>query len=187
MFTDAHLGAAKRLKDVGAKVPEAIAALDRTERANFLHGQVRNLITAGVEGTPGVAITDWSIFTVAVGADLLVRFKYLGGGRPANVPTNQQKLLAKQQYPQEVFDLLAVAGITDAPTTVTCGYTLDGWDIGRIMIRRDCEGHESWAYDIYGGVAVSEPLNFAGIEEAKPAVVRSRKVQRLDETGTKDV
>jgi hypothetical protein len=187
MFTDAHLGAAQRLKDVGEKVPEALAALDRTERANFLHGQVRNLITAGVEGTPGVKITDWDIFTAAVGADLLVRFKYLGGGRPSNVQTIQQKLLARQQYPQEVFDLLAIAGITEAPTMVTCGYTLDGWDIGRIMIRRDCEGHEPWDYDIYGGVAVSEPLHFTDIEEAKPAVVKSRKVQRQDETGTKEI
>jgi hypothetical protein len=186
IFTAAHIGAAKRLRDVTEKFPEAMAALNATERANWLHGQIRSLVSAGVETVESARITAWDIDTVAVGVNLLVRFKYVGGGSPANVDTEQQRLLAKQSYKDVALEVLALAGITEPPTTVTCGYTLDGFDIGRVMIRRDCAGHDPWTYDIYGGAAVVEPLLLRGIEEARPARVSSskKKETRIIDTGT---
>jgi hypothetical protein len=184
IFSDAHLGAAARLREFAEKVPQAAAALNATERANFLHGQIRDLVGVGVEPADGIHVTNWEVFTVAVDVDLLVRFKYLGQGAPANVATEQQKLLARQQYTDETFALLGDAGITAPPTTVTCGYTMDGMDIGTVTIRRDCKGHESWKYDVYGGETVYEPQLLPTVEEAKPAVVRSRKANREDQTGT---
>lgn len=177
VFTAAHVGAATRLKKLAAADPPAIAALNATERANFLHGQIRSLVSSGVETIDGASVTAWEIFTVAVGHNLLVRFKFLGNGEPTNIQTEQQFLLARQKYKEDALDLLGLSGITEPPTTVTCGYTLDGMDIGRVSIRRDCKGHDRWLYDIYGGTAVNEPLLLPGTEEAKPAVVRSSKAK----------
>lgn len=181
-FCAAHLGAAARLRKVADEMPEVIAPLNTTERANFLHGQVRDLVSVGVEEIAGAQVTEWDLFTVAVGGDLLVRFKFLGNGEPANVLTEQQRLLARQRYKEEAMAVLALAGIEMPPTTVTCGYTLDGFDIAKVTIRRDCSGHQTWLYDIYGGDEVAEPLLLPGMKEAKPAVVRSaRDKQRADE------
>jgi hypothetical protein len=185
ILTAAHLGAAKRFREVAERFPDTVAALNERERANFLHGQIRSLVSIGVEPLEGAEVTAWDVDTVAVGSNLLVRFKFLGNGEPANVPTEQQRLLARQQYNQDTLDLLALSGITEPPTTVTCGYTLNGMEIGRVLIQRDCKGHDRWSYDIYGGSTVSEPLHLPGVEEAKPAVVRSRKKEQdLGETGT---
>jgi hypothetical protein len=185
ILTAAHLGAAKRFREMAEQFPDTVVALNERERANFFHGQIRSLVSIGVEPLEGAEVTAWDVDTVAVGSNLLVRFKFLGNGEPANVPTEQQKLLARQQYKQETLDLLALSGITEPPTTVTCGYTLNGMEIGRVLIQRDCKGHDRWSYDIYGGATVNEPLLLPGVEEAKPAVVRSRKKgQDLGETGT---
>lgn len=54
------------------------------------------------------------------------------------------------------------------PTMVTAGYTADGLDLGRVIIQRDCKGHERWNYDIWGGTAVTEPLKLETIEEVMP-------------------
>jgi hypothetical protein len=181
-LTEAHLEAAKRFREMA---PATVAALNARERANFLHAQIRALVSADVEDIEGAEVTAWDVDTVAVGSNLLVRFKFLGNGDPANVSTKQQELLARQQYKQETMELLALSGITEPPTIVTCGYTLNGMEIGRILIQRDCKGHDRWFYDIYGGSTVHEPLHLPGIEEAKPAVVRSRKKgQDLGKTGT---
>ncbi len=182
-LVEAHLGAAKRYREVAGSHPEVIAALNSTERANFLHGQVRSLVGAGVEPISGVNVTNWDVFTIAVGVNLLVRFKFLGNGNPANVKTEQQRLLERQQYKEEAMDVLALAGITQPPTIVTCGYTFDGFDIGRVLIQRDCRGHDRWTYDIYGGLSFTEPLTLPGTVEAVPAVIRSTKKPASEATG----
>ena len=90
-------------------------------------------------------------------------------------------LVRRQTVPDEKqFDepmLLALAGSAlTPPTLLTCGYTLDGTEIARIEIRRDCKHHLPWKFDIYGGTEVVEPLVISGMDDtAKPAVVTSRK------------
>lgn len=172
----AHLGAAERVKTIaqGPATAEAINALNLVERANFYHGQIRQLVAVGIEPLPNVNVTSWAVDTIAVGTNLLVRFSYLGGEGPDYRKTEQQRLLAQQQYKPEAMELLSLAGITEPPTTVVCGHTLRGLDISRVVLRRDCLGHDQWSYDIYGGEAVVDPQRFTGIDEAKPAVVRSK-------------
>jgi hypothetical protein len=182
-----HVGAFKRLEDITKAYPAAIAALNATERANFLHGQIRQLIAAGVETHDGAQITDWDIDTVAVGVNLLVRFKYLGHGTPANNrSTEQQRLLERQQYKQTAMALLVLAGIEEPPTIVTCGYTLDGLQLSRVLIQRDCTGHDRWNYDIYGGTAVMEPLALPGIAEVTPGVVVRSAQEVADEAAWRE-
>jgi hypothetical protein len=185
LLVDAHLGAAARIKKVMEGCPELIAALDATERANLIHGQVRDLVTVAVEGMHGIKTTSWSVFSLAVGPNLLVRFRYVGRrGAPVNAPTGQQKLLARQTYKEEAMAVLALAGITEPPTTVTCGYTLEGLDIGRVVIRRDCGGHEPWVYSLYGEAVDYEHMTLPGTTEAKPAVLRSKiRPAGTEETG----
>jgi len=184
VFRAAHLGAAARLREVAEKVPQAIAALNATEMANFMHGQIRDLVAVGVESVSGAEMTVWNIDTVAIGSDLLVRLKYLGRGEPANVLTEQQRLLAAQKYTEEAMAVLALSGLERPPTMVTCGYKMVGFEVATISIRRDCKGHDPWKYDIYGGESVSEPQRIPGIEEAKPAVVRSTRPKRRAEQPT---
>ncbi|MFZ1926261.1 MAG: hypothetical protein WAU42_08985, partial [Solirubrobacteraceae bacterium] len=72
--------------------------------------------------------------------------------------------------------MLALDGISAPPTLLTCGYTLEGADIERIEVRRDCVGHQTWSYEIYGGEAVVEPLVIPGlIDTTKPAIVTSTR------------
>lgn len=169
VLTAAHLGAAERLK---AMDPDAAAALNAIERANFLHAQVRSLVAVGIEQMEGVHVTQWDVDTIAVGTDLLVKFNYVTDP-PRH--TKQQKMLKRQEYKPKAMEILSLSGITEPPTTVTCAYTLDGMDIGRVLIRRERTGHETWEYDIHGGLAVVEPQIIPGIKEARPAVVRSKK------------
>jgi hypothetical protein len=176
LLVGAHLNATKRLNSVAKRSPEFVAAFNATERANVLHGQIRSLTAIAVESVRGVSMTAWDVDTVAVGTDLLVRLKHLGQrGTPANVQTVQQVLLSKQQYKEEVIEILSLSGIQGAPTLVTCGYSMDGLDISTIMIRRDCIGHNPWTYGIYGSVAIVEPLMLPTIEDVKPAIVRSTR------------
>lgn len=185
IFVAAHQGAAERFKALLKDQPASAAALNATERANFLHGQVRDLVSVGVEPIQGAVVTSWNIFTVAVGDDLLVRFKHLGCGKPANVRTEQQILLAKQTYTEETMALLGQVGIVKPPTTVTCGYSLIGYDISQVLIRRDRKSDLSWTYSLYPYETVAEPQMFPGMEPAKPARVQSKRTrQRIEETGT---
>jgi hypothetical protein len=190
VFVDAHLVAANRMKKFGEAVPEAIAALNSTERANVMHGQVRQLVLVDVESRSDVRQVHWNslLFLIGIGDDVLVRFKYLGHGRPANVHTEQQHLLERQQYDEQMWSALDESGFKDAPTLVTCGYTLDGMDIGKVSIRRDCIGREPWSFEIYGGTAVVEPMMLKGlsIDETRPARVTSKSKKRDGQTGTDD-
>lgn len=189
IFVAAHVGAFKRLADIANDHAAAVAALNARERANFLHGQVRQLVGVGVETHDNAHVTDWDIDTVAVGNDLLVRFKYLGNGAPANnKSTEQQKLLDQQRYTEKAMNALTLAGIEVPPTTVTCGYTHDGLgiELGRVLIQRDCVGHDRWNYDIYGGTSVVEPLTIPGIAETTPSVVVRSAQEVADEAAWRE-
>jgi hypothetical protein len=116
VIVDAHKGGFKRYADVADEFPAVVAAFNQRERANFLHSQIRQLVEVGVESRDDAQVTSWDIDTLAVGVNLLVRFKYLGNGAPANnKSTEQQKLLDRQMYTEETMALLARAGIMDAP------------------------------------------------------------------------
>jgi hypothetical protein len=186
VLVDAHMGAAARLQALHNWNPALVAAMNPTERANFFHAQIRDLVSVGVEPIEGVQVTKWNVFSLAVGTDLLVRFKYLGNGKPANVATEQQVLLSRQSYTAETLDVLAQAGILRPPTTVTCGYTLNGLDLAQVLVRRDHAACEPWVYSVHPHVAVTEPLVLPGVEQPKPARVRSKRAtaEQLGETGT---
>ena len=157
--------------------PGWFLAFDTTTRANILNDQVCAQIEQRAATWEGVEVNDrLRFFALMIEPGILLRFKYVGHGVPHNFPTEQQKLLARQAYDEPM--MLALTGDTDAapPTLLTCGYTIAGDEIGRIEIRRDCKGHISWSYDIYGGTTVIVPQTLPGMADtAKPAKI-TRKV-----------
>jgi hypothetical protein len=157
--------------------PGWFLAFDMTTRANILNNQVCARIEQRAASWAGVEVNDrLRFFALLIEPDILLRFKYVGHGVPHNVPTEQQKLLARQTYDEPM--MLALAGDADAapPTMLTCGYTIDGDEIGRVEIRYDCKGHQPWSYDIYGGTALSAPQMLPGMEDTtKPAKI-TRKI-----------
>jgi hypothetical protein len=155
--------------------PALALPLDATTRANFIHNHACSEVAHLTADVDGVALAEGlGFFAVLIGSDIVLRMKFVGYGAPSNVATRQQKLLAQQSFTPEM--LLALDGIPAPPTLLTCGYTLEGAAIGRIEIRRDCIGHQTWSYDIYGGEAIVEPLVIPGmIDTTKPAIVTSTR------------
>jgi len=181
---DAHRAAAKLWKYLVENKPEYVIPLDATARANFIQPHICFEIAKRVDGIiEGVRSTDvLGFFALHVDNDILMRFKYVGHGRPHNVQTDQQKLLARQTYSPEMVMALTGDPTFVPPTVLTVGYTLDGADIGRIEIRRDCRGHLPWSFDLYGGAAVVEPIIMPGLEDtAKPATVTSTRTVAVPE------
>jgi hypothetical protein len=157
--------------------PAFTLPLDPTTRATILHNHICADIEQRIASIAGVEATDaLGFFALKVGSKILLRFKYVGTGAPVNVATEQQKLLARQTYDDQM--MIALTGDTSLapPTLVTVGYTIDGDQIGRIEVRCDCKGHVSWSYDIYGGEAVIAPQMLPGQEDTtKPARI-TRKI-----------
>jgi hypothetical protein len=155
--------------------PDLAVPLDTTTRANFIHNHSCTEIGRLVADTEGVTVADGlGFFGLLVGDVIVLRVKFVGFGAPSNVATKQQKLLARQSFTPDM--LMALDGMSAPPTLLTCGYTLEGAEIERIEIRRDCIGHETWSYEIYGGEAVVEPLVIPGlIDTTKPALVTSTR------------
>lgn len=175
---DAHKAAAAHWKYMVEEKPELVLPLDATARANFLQPHICHEVAKRVDGIiPGVKSTDaLDFFAVWIHDDVLMRFKYVGAGRPHNVQTKQQKLLARQTYTPEMVMALTGDPSLTPPTILTVGYTLDGADIARIEVRRDCRDHLPWSFDIYGGTAVVEPIIMPGLDDtAKPATIRSTR------------
>lgn len=151
--------------------------LDATARANFLHCHIRSEVERRVTDVAGVEATNClDFFALRLDPDILLRFKYVGLGEPSNVPTKRQRFLARQEYDEEMTLALTGDIAMVPPTLLTCGYTLDGAEVGRIEIRRDCKGHLPWSFDIYGADALVEPIVFDGMaDDAKPATVKSSR------------
>ncbi len=157
--------------------PEFALPLDATTRANIINNHVCAEVDRLVADVAGIEPTDrLEFYALKIGAEVLLRFKYVGHGRPHNVATDQQKQLSRQEYTPEMTLALTGDASLAPPTLLTCGYTLDGDKVGRIEIRRDCRGHLPWAYDIYGGESVVQPLTLDGMADtAKPATVTSTR------------
>jgi hypothetical protein len=174
-LTEGLKKAAKSWETLLNERPALALPLNTTTRANFIHDHACSEVTQLTADAAGVKVADGlQFFALMVGDDILLRMKYVGFGAPRNYATEQQKLLARQAFTPDM--VLALDGITAPPTLLTCGYTLEGAAIDRIEIRRDCAGHQTWSYDIYGGEAIIEPLVIPGlIDTTKPAIVTSTR------------
>ncbi|MCP9491528.1 MAG: hypothetical protein MSC31_16885 [Solirubrobacteraceae bacterium MAG38_C4-C5] len=185
VLTEAHVAAAAVWETLLTEHPAIALPFDTTTRANIIHDHLCAELGWRLADTPGVELTDCLGFTgLKVGQDILLRFKFVGHGAPSNVATEQQKLLARQEYSEDMTLVLTGDPALKPPTLLTCGHTLDGAKVGRIEIRRDCKGHRPWMYDIYGGTRVVAPIAFPGMQDAaKPATVR-KTTERKKDTGT---
>jgi hypothetical protein len=181
----AHLVALKRWEELLTEQPHLALPLDTTARADFIHDHVCHEIALQVEDVPDVEPTEaLSFFALKIGCDVLLRFKYLRRGKPSNPKTTQQRLLEGQHYTEEMVLALTGDAALIPPTLLTAGYTLDGTEVKRIEIRRDCKGHLPWRFDIYGGTTVVEPIVFPGMAHtAKPAVVVSSRRKKAEANG----
>ncbi len=120
-------------------------------------------------------------FVLVIDDGLLVRPKFCGRGAPSNVQTDTQKLLSYQQYSPELMEALSFDGVLEPPTLVTLGYTLNGPDLARLFVLRECRGWATSSFDLYGGTAVAEQRTLPGIDEPKPARVASTRVRPAQE------
>jgi hypothetical protein len=179
-LTEGLTEAAANWETLLTKHSDLALPLDTTARAKFIHNHACAGITQRTTDVAGVKVADrLRFFALLVGDEIMLRLKYVGSGAPRNYPTGQQKRLARQSFTPEM--LLTLDGMQAPPTLLTCGYTLEGAEIGRIEIRRDCEGHEPWRYDIYGGEALAEPLTLPGMADTtKPAIVTSTRKKPME-------
>lgn len=174
-LVSAHVAAAETMAAFVAKNAAMAIPLDERTRKNIMHCLIRSETEIRVADRPGVEPNDLlDFFALTIAPSILLRFKYVGHGGPSNVATTRQRLLAQQIYPDD--DALALTGdrALRPPTLLTCGYTLDGAEIGRIEIRRDCKNHLPWYFDIYGGERLNQPLTIDGMaDDVRPATVSS--------------
>lgn len=176
-LNDSHKAAWSSWLTLVKESPAFALPLNHRTRANIFHNHVCTEVEQRVGDLAGVEITDaLGFFAIKVGGDILLRFKYVGHGAPANVRTDQQKRLARQTWNEQMMLALTGDDSLTPPTLLTCGYVIDGDEIGRVEIRCDCKGKVSWSYDIYGGETVIAPQALPGQEDtAKPAKI-TRKV-----------
>lgn len=182
LLIDGANAGVKKWEEMLMERPDFARPLGTTARANYIHPHVCNEITQRITGVEGIEATDaLDFFAVKIGPEILMRVKYLRQGRPNNIKTKQQKLLAKQQYTPEMVMALTGDPALTPPTLLTLGYTLDGAQIGRIEVRCDCRRKLPWNYDIYGGTAVVEPIILDGMaDETRPAIVISARKKEAE-------
>jgi hypothetical protein len=111
----------------------------------------RSLERDDVKGVAREIESDLEFFTVAVGSDLLLRYKQVVNGLPRNVPTEVQQLLARQQYKEETMSALSAEGMPTPPTFITCGYKLDAdGSLDVITVQCDYYKNTLWRYVVWG-------------------------------------
>jgi hypothetical protein len=183
VLVDAHKAATATWSELVREQPGFAVVLDPTARANIIHCHLRLEIGQRLVDRQDAVVNDrLGFYALLLRPDVLLRVKYVGNsdGAPHNYPTRQQQLLAKQSYDPDMLQLLGMEGSFAPPTFLTCGYTLDELDLGRIEIRFDCVGHLPWSFNIYGEDTLIEPLVLDGMaDDTKPArVASSRTSQR---------
>jgi hypothetical protein len=177
LLVEAYQAATARWVELLTEHAALSVPLDKTTRANIIHDHLCAEIAQRFHGHPDIEATDALDFFALRWLDgsILLRFKYLRYGRPSNVKTARQHHLARQTYTPEMLLVLTGDPSFTPPTLLTCGYTLDGAELGRVEIRRDCKHHQPWSFHIYGGEALVEPLVLDGLADtAKPATVTSK-------------
>jgi hypothetical protein len=171
--------------------PHFTRPLGPTERANVVHAHACQEVELLVAKRGYAFNTALGFKALAVGTDLLVRFKYQrGGASPANVRTDQQISLGRQEFTEDMMATLALEGFTRPPEFVTAGYILNlpETDISRVVIRRDCLGYQPLQFDLYSTEALTfaEPLTLPNIEEPVPAPIRSTRPAAEETAGSED-
>lgn len=171
--------------------PDLAVPLQPTCQWQFIHDHVQYEVTKAFDGDsfarPNTKMLQ--MFGLLVDEHVFLRFKHLSNGLPRAYPTDQQKLLAGQEWPAEAIKRLEEeqGHLFALPTFLTCGYTMDGAEVGRIEIRRDWKFRQPWSFDIFGGVEIYDPLVFPGQEEtAEPARV-TRRTDEDEDTGHGEV
>lgn len=175
-LVDAHTDAVAAWAQLLENFSAFALPLDATTQKNVLHNHIWSGICRAFDEDPAARPNDkMSVKGLLIPGQIFLRFKYVGHGEPHNVATVQQAHIARQEYSDEMFDALVGDSTLGLPTFLTCGYTLDGPNIGRIEIRRDCKGHPPWAYDIHGGEGIVESRPFQGQEDdGKPTRVTKK-------------
>ncbi len=186
-LAQAHLNVTAKWRKLNEEYPEWTLPFDAGERAQQLHSHVcLEVATLAEEWADDVFATKaLDFFALSVGGNMLVRFKHLGLSGPQNYPTKQQKNLAKQLYDDDMLAALRLAGISEPPTLLTCGYRLeaDGMTVASVAVRWDMKFHPSWEYPIYGEtVSAVEPLRFEEMPNESPARLRSKIVKADEES-----
>jgi len=176
-LVDPHKAVIKRWFEMVAEVPQYTKSMKPSTRAGWIHDHLCPEVEAALEGIPGVfAHEALGFFAVSIDNEILMRLKYIGQGTPSNVATEQQKLLARQEYDEEMLAALGTDPALNPPTFLTCGYTLGEGELGRLEIRCEYKGKTLWSFDLFGGEAMSAPLEFPGTaQEALPARVKSTR------------
>jgi len=188
-FIQGHMAAEAQWEAFVKEHPDLALPFDTTTRANVLNNYICSQMARASEGLPNVEVTEvLQFFALKIDDDILLRFKFVGHGEPRNYPTPQQQLLSRQLFSEEMTMALTGDPALKPPTLLTCGYTLtlDGMKIGRIELRRNCNGHAPWFYDIYGGDRVVRPQTFDGrTDDTRPATIR-KTTERKDADGAAD-
>jgi hypothetical protein len=183
ILIDRHKVVVDRWFEMVAAVPQYAKAMKPTTRAGWIHDHLCPEVEAGVDGIADVLAHEaLGFFALSIDNEILMRLKYVGQGAPSNVATDQQKLLARQEYDEAMLDSLGTDPALGLPTFLTCGYTLGDGELGRLEIRCDYKRKTLWSFDLYGGEAVSAPLEFPGMpQEALPALVKSNRETAAEE------
>ena len=175
-LTDIHEAAVASWATLLKDFPAFAMPLDATTRWRAIHNHVWSGICRDFDTDPDARPNDKTgVQGVVIAGQIFLRFKYVGHGEPRSYPTTQQTHMTRQHYSDKMFDALVDDPSLGLPTILTCGYTLDGPKLGRVEIRRDCEGHLPWFYDIYGGTTIVMPQSLPGQQDdTKPARVTKR-------------
>jgi hypothetical protein len=125
-YVEAHDYAMESIRDGLTRSPRMF----KDFKDGTLKGMVHDLITAEINRTVGGF--DWStggpwIFVHPIQGRALIRFKWLSPDdlSPRSYPTEQQELLARQEYTEPLWTQLQFHGFPAPPTLLTCGYTDD--------------------------------------------------------------
>lgn len=164
------------IKSLHPKTPIAFGA---TARATAIHAFMTHELEAQVEkwGLPHVSVAKRLGFhSLRIGDDILLRPKFLGSGSPRNYPTDQQLLISKQAFTQDMMNALHLDGFEGPPTVLSLGYRWMSHDevLRDVVVRWDLKSYPSWEYSIYGdGGAAIVPLRLPSMPDIDPVIVRS--------------
>lgn len=176
-LVDPHKTVVDRWFQMVEEVPQYTKAMKPSTRAGWIHDNLCPEVEAAIAEIPNVfAHEALGFFALSIDSEILMRLKYVGQGAPSNVSTDQQKLLARQEYDEEMMTALGTDPALNPPTFLTCGYTLGDGELGRLEIRCEYKRKTLWSFDLFGGEAMSAPLEFSGMaQEALPARVKSNR------------
>lgn len=177
-------GAVEAWRKLVKETPEIGKSLTGRSRANFIYDLALSRLEPSLQATGYARYADSLQFRCfLIEPSALLRVKHVGSGAPRNYRTTQQKHLSRQEFTQDMLDLL---DLPDAVTVLTCGYALEGTKLSRVEVRMDCAAGGSWSFPIFGEDISIERTALPGLEDdTKPAVVRSAKELREEATEVK--